>query len=158
MMSLTSFHPLSVFILHFSFCCSAWLLSITLSSRLPVRSSASQVLNSSSRTGSFLYSVHLFRKDLINLWERQRQRDRHRQREKQAPFGEPDAGLHPRPLGSRPEPKGDAQPLSHPGVPLSSNFIEGLTATTWMDLEGIMLSEVSQIKTDTIWFHLCVEF
>ena len=26
-------------------------------------------------------------------------------------------GLHPRTLGSRPEPKADAQPLSHPGVP-----------------------------------------
>ena len=25
-------------------------------------------------------------------------------------------GLHPRTLGSRPEPKADAQPLSHPGI------------------------------------------
>ena len=25
-------------------------------------------------------------------------------------------------------------------------------ATTWMDLEGIMLSEISQRKTNTIWF------
>ena len=30
---------------------------------------------------------------------------------------EPDAGLDPRTLGSRPESKADAQPLSHPGVP-----------------------------------------
>ena len=37
--------------------------------------------------------------------------------EKQAPCGEPDAGLDPRTMGSRPEPKADAQPLSHPGVP-----------------------------------------
>ena len=36
---------------------------------------------------------------------------------KQAPCGEPDAGLNPRTLGSRPEPKADAQPLSHSGVP-----------------------------------------
>ena len=26
-----------------------------------------------------------------------------------------------------------------------------------MDLEGIILSEISQIKTDNIWFHSCVE-
>ena len=30
-------------------------------------------------------------------------------------------------------------------------------ATTWMDLEGIMLSEISQRKTNTIWFHSYVE-
>ena len=30
---------------------------------------------------------------------------------------DPDVGLHPGTLGSRPEPKADAQPLSHPGVP-----------------------------------------
>ena len=29
----------------------------------------------------------------------------------------PDEGLNPRTTGSRPEPKADAQPLSHPGVP-----------------------------------------
>ena len=42
---------------------------------------------------------------------------RHRQREKQAPCRNPDVGLHPRTLGSRPELKADAQPLSHPGAP-----------------------------------------
>ena len=26
-------------------------------------------------------------------------------------------------------------------------------ATTWMDLEGVMLSETSQRKRNTIWFH-----
>ena len=26
-------------------------------------------------------------------------------------------------------------------------------ATTWMELEGIMLSEISQRKTNTIWLH-----
>ena len=30
--------------------------------------------------------------------------------------------------------------------------------TTWMDLEGIMLIEISQRKTKTIWFNLYVEF
>ena len=41
-------------------------------------------------------------------------RERHRQRGKQAPQREPDAGLYPRTLGSRPEPKADTQPLSCP--------------------------------------------
>ena len=31
-------------------------------------------------------------------------------------------------------------------------------ATTWMDLEGIMLTEISQRKKNTIWSHLIVEF
>ena len=42
-----------------------------------------------------------------------------RQREKQAPRGEPDAGLDPRIPGSQPELKTAAQPLSNPGVPIS---------------------------------------
>ena len=42
---------------------------------------------------------------------------RHRQREKQASCGEPDVGLDPGTQGSFPEPKADAQPLSHPGIP-----------------------------------------
>ena len=37
---------------------------------------------------------------------------------KQAPCGEPNVGLYPRTLGSHPEPKADAQLLSHPGVPI----------------------------------------
>ena len=45
-----------------------------------------------------------------------RERQRHRQREKQAPSGEPDVGLDSRTPGSQPEPKADAQPLSHPGA------------------------------------------
>ena len=32
-----------------------------------------------------------------------------------------------------------------------------LFATTWMDLENIMLSEVSQRMTNTIWYRLYVE-
>ena len=46
-----------------------------------------------------------------------RERQRHRQREKQAPCKEPSAGLDPRAQGSGSEPKADAQPLSHPGIP-----------------------------------------
>ena len=45
------------------------------------------------------------------------EKQRHRHREKQAPCGELDAGLNPRTRGSCLEPKADAQPLSHPGVP-----------------------------------------
>ena len=45
------------------------------------------------------------------------ERQRHRKREKQAPCRGPDVGLDPETLGSRPEPKADAQLLSHPGVP-----------------------------------------
>ena len=45
---------------------------------------------------------------------------RDRQREKQASRREPDMGLNPKTLGSRPGPKADAQPLSHPGVPMQN--------------------------------------
>ena len=44
-------------------------------------------------------------------------RQRHRQREKQAPYRKPLGGLESRTPGSHPEPKADAQPLSHPGIP-----------------------------------------
>ena len=30
--------------------------------------------------------------------------------------------------------------------------------TTFMDFEGIVLSEISQIEKDEVCFHLCVEF
>ena len=33
-----------------------------------------------------------------------------------------------------------------------------LFAATWMDLEFIIQSEVSQTKTNTIWYHLYVEY
>ena len=29
-------------------------------------------------------------------------------------------------------------------------------AATWMDLENIMLSEINQRKTNTVWYHLYV--
>ena len=51
-----------------------------------------------------------------------RERQRHRQREEQVPCGEPDAGLDPGTLGSCLGPKTDAQPLSHPGVPVTMLF------------------------------------
>ena len=30
-------------------------------------------------------------------------------------------------------------------------------AATWMDLDGVTLSEISQTKTNTVWYHLYVE-
>ena len=48
--------------------------------------------------------------------DRERERQRHRQREKQVPCRKPDVGLDPRALGSCPEPKANAQLLSHAGV------------------------------------------
>ena len=59
------------------------------------------------------FKIYLFIYDR----HRERERQRHRQKEKQSPCGEPDVGLDPRTLGSHPEPKVDAQPLSHPSVP-----------------------------------------
>ena len=56
---------------------------------------------------------------VVRDWEMfNRGRDRERGRKKQAPYWEPDAGLHPRTPGSQPGPKTDAQPLSYPGAPL----------------------------------------
>ena len=60
-----------------------------------------------------------------------RERQRHRQREKQAPCREPDVGLDPMTLESCPEPKADAQPLSHPGVP---SFIDVLSFSEYRSL------------------------
>ena len=55
----------------------------------------------------------------IHSQETHRERQRHRQREeKQTPCREPDAGLNLRTPGSCSEPKADAQPLGHPGVPI----------------------------------------
>ena len=65
-----------------------------------------------------LVLVCLFFKDFIYLFMRntERERQRHRQREKQASCREPDAELDSRTPGSQPEPKVDAQSLSHPGI------------------------------------------
>ena len=52
--------------------------------------------------------------------EREQQR---RRQKKQAPCREPDVGLDPGTTGSRPEPKEDTQPLSHPGIPTINLFI-----------------------------------
>ena len=56
--------------------------------------------------------------------------------------GESDAGLDPRTLGSQPEPKADAQPLSHPGIPrwISNGNAMGqpevMAVASWWDLNA----------------------
>ena len=52
----------------------------------------------------------------------ERERQRHKQRVKQAPCRKPDVGLDPGTPGSCPEPKADAQPLSHSGIREDRNF------------------------------------
>ena len=54
-----------------------------------------------------------------------KKRQRHSQRDKQAPCRDPDVGLNPPNLGSRPEAKAHTQLLSHPGVP-ETGFLMGL--------------------------------
>ena len=45
------------------------------------------------------------------------------------------------------------------GILLSHKKNETLPfVTTWIDLEDIMLNEISQTKTNTIWFHLYVQW
>ena len=77
------------------------------------------------------YLPHPFLKMLfIYSWETHTHTERHRQREKQASPGEPYVGLHHRTPGPWPEPKADAQPLSHPGtlfevtLPFSLNSLQ----------------------------------
>ena len=53
---------------------------------------------------------------ILFIYSRERERQTHRQKEKQAPCREPNVRLDPSTLGSCPEPKADAQPLSHPSI------------------------------------------
>ena len=66
--------------------------------------------------------VSLIFKDFMYSFMRERERGRDRQRKKQAPCKEPSVGLDPRTLGSCPEPKANAQLLSHLGVPVLCLF------------------------------------
>ena len=76
-------------------------------------------------SGVFCYVLFCFNFIYLFMRDTHRERQRHRQREKQAPCGKPDAGLDPGTPGSRPEPKADTQPLSHPGAPDVSVFNRG---------------------------------
>ena len=63
-----------------------------------------------------IIEVVLFSKEIFYLFIHERYTQREAETE-QACCREPNAGLNPRTLGSGPELKADAQPLSHPGVP-----------------------------------------
>ena len=65
---------------------------------------------------AFYFTKLFFLKKSFYLFMRDRERQRHRQREKQTPRREPDVGLDPRTLGSRPGRKAGAKLLSHPGI------------------------------------------
>ena len=72
----------------------------------------------SIETFVFLFVCFCFLKILfIYSLKTHGERQRHRQREKQAPCRDPDVGLDPGSLGSRPGPKAGAKPLRHPGIP-----------------------------------------
>ena len=58
-----------------------------------------------------------------------RDTERYRQREKRAPYKEPDVELDPGTPGSHPGLKADAQPLSHPGVPVLEFKIDFVICT-----------------------------
>ena len=58
---------------------------------------------------------YFFLRFYLFIHERHRERQKHRQKEKQAPYGEPDAGSQD--SGVMTEPKADALPLSHLGLP-----------------------------------------
>ena len=61
-----------------------------------------------------------------------------REEEKQAPCREPDVGLDPGTVGSLPEPKADAQPLSHPGLPIfkSLNKVCSLRKKSYVNISA----------------------
>ena len=67
-------------------------------------------------THTYIYTQIFFKIDFIYLFVRDTEGQRPRQREKQAPCGEPNVEFNSRTPGSRPEPQGDAQALSHPGA------------------------------------------
>ena len=73
----------------------------------------------SSNNASFIPPLFPFIYLFTHERHTERERQRQRQREK-LPHGEPDVRLDPRTPGSHAEPKADAQPLSHPGVPKAS--------------------------------------
>ena len=51
---------------------------------------------------------------------------------------EPDVGLSPGTPGSHPEPKADAQPLSHPGIP-TVQFLLTLVVRLTLSLENVYI-------------------
>ena len=84
----------------------------------------------------------LFLRFYLFIHERHTERGRDRQREKQAPRRELDVGFNPGTPGSCPEPKTDAQPQGHPGVPCYNVFKhpkqKALLAAWSLEVTGIL--------------------
>ena len=49
-------------------------------------------------------------------------------------------------------------PSGNSGILLSHEKENLPFVATWMDLGSIMLSEINQRKTNTVWFHLYMEY
>ena len=79
------------------------------------------------------------------LFIHERHTERERQRQKQAPCKEPNAGLDLRILGSRLEPKADAQPLSHPGVPVFLSLSISLSFLRSIVIEVIYIKKLMKM-------------
>ena len=92
---------------------------------------------------------------LIYSWETHRERQRPRQREKQAPLREPNTELDPRTPGSWPEPKGDAQPLSHSGAPEIGIFKKISVVNRLRNLQLLDRSsfEIEVVSWDKVVLH-----
>ena len=78
---------------------------------------------------------------------RDRERQRHRRRDKQAPCREPDVGLDPKTPGSRPEPKADTHPLSHPGDPNSLTLKPAVIIPYSINLSLLSLERLTSSKS-----------
>ena len=81
--------------------------------------------------------THIEIKIFINSFMRDIEKQRHRQKEKQAPHGEPDAGVDPSTLGSQPKPKVDIQPLNHPGTRELLDFYFFSLTIWWLQIVSL---------------------
>ena len=76
-----------------------------------------------------------------------------RQKEKQAPLGEPDAGLNSRTPGSRPEPKADAQPTEpsrSPKCNFNRNFLVILFSLVTQDTPNALSYPIQLVLFSTV--------
>ena len=71
----------------------------------------------------FFFKIFLFIHERHTERERKGGAETHAEG-KQAPCREPDVGHDPGTPESRSEPKANAQPLSHPGIPMNDTFKE----------------------------------
>ena len=99
--------------------------------------------------GYFLFFELNCFKDFIYSWETQRERQKHRQREKQAHWGEPNAGPKPRTLGSWPSQR---QTLNHwaTQVPLKLKFLCSAMHTPW-ECQSVSFGKCENLCVANIW-------